>query len=219
MEADRNKTEEPVRSGYEEEYSDSEADEGRPSKAAEDEEANYSRKGNPSDWVYCPPDPKALDDNTSNSDDEEEPPLDEEAKTMSTAATSAPASQPSLNEEEELLKRNFRRFMRMVEQKQLAVQRAIQEQERLVREQRRLRPAGEDRVRVEAEACFEMLKKKKPSAAKVKKYQALLEADFAAHKIVVCAYQSSILKTVQTLTQAANGVSSATNKRRPPQLQ
>ncbi len=51
-------------------------------------------------------------------------------------------------------------------------------------------------MRIEAEACFEMLKKKKSSAHKVKKYHALLEADFATNKIVVCAYQSSILKTV-----------------------
>lgn len=59
----------------------------------------------------------------------------------------------------------------------------------------------------------------------MKKYTALLEQDFAAHKIVVCAYQSSILRTVQTLlgtssgagqvSEAGSKVTSASNKRRP----
>ena len=30
---------------------------------------------NPSDWVFCPPEPRALDDYTSNSDIEEEEPF------------------------------------------------------------------------------------------------------------------------------------------------
>lgn len=69
-----------------------------------------------------------------------------------------------MNEEEDLIKRNFKRFMRMVEQKKQAVEAAVKEQERIMREQKRLRPAGEDRDQIEpAEACFEMLKKRKTS--------------------------------------------------------
>ena len=38
----------------------------------------YSRKMNPTDWVYCPTDTKALDDNTSNSDLEDAYMLDDD---------------------------------------------------------------------------------------------------------------------------------------------
>lgn len=41
----------------------------------EDAGTNYTRKMNPSDWVFCPPEPRALDDYTSNSDIEEEEPF------------------------------------------------------------------------------------------------------------------------------------------------
>lgn len=37
--------------------------------------ANYSKKYNPLDWVFQPPDPKAMDDNTSNSDIDDDDPL------------------------------------------------------------------------------------------------------------------------------------------------
>ena len=54
-----------------------------------------------------------------------------------------------------------------------------------------------------------MLKKKKASVQKVKKYQSLLDSDFAGNKIVICAYQSSLLKTVQNLLiQKSKGKSS-----------
>lgn len=73
------------------EYSDSDCD-GRASRiwneafltkgdlGLEDEATvNYSRRMNPTDWVYCPPEPKALDDNTSNSDvSEDHCPLNDE---------------------------------------------------------------------------------------------------------------------------------------------
>jgi hypothetical protein len=97
------------------------------------------------------------------------------------------------------MKRNFKRFMRMVEQKQQQVQNAIKEQERIMREAIRMKPTGEDRDRVEAEQCFELLKKRKVAYNSVKRYQNMLDFDFAANKIVICAYQSGILRTVQNM--------------------
>ena len=61
------------------------------------------------------------------------------------------------------MQRNFKRFMRMVEQKKEAVASVIREQERLLKAQHRLRPAGDDRSLVEGITCLELLKKKKPS--------------------------------------------------------
>lgn len=55
---------------------------------------------------------------------------------------------------------------------------------------RLLKPTGpgEDRDLIEGEACFELLKKRKVQTGLVKRYGALLDADFAGNKIVVCAY-------------------------------
>lgn len=73
------------------------------------------------------------------------------------------------------MKRNFKRFMRMVEQKKQQVQQTIKEQERIIKEQNRLKPAGEDRDRLEGEECFELLKKRKPAYNQVKRYCGMLD--------------------------------------------
>jgi hypothetical protein len=69
------------------------------------------------------------------------------------------------------MKRNFNRFMRMVESKKQAVQAVVKEQERLFKEQKLNNPALLlDRDVIEPEVGFDLLKKKKPSYKHTRRY-------------------------------------------------
>ena len=98
------------------------------------------------------------------------------------------------------MKRNFNRFMKMVEQKKQAVQAVAKEQERIIKEQNNWRP-GLDRVLVQTEVCFDLYKKKKVSQKQAKRYQMMLENDYPGNKIIVTAYQYGLLKCVQSVNK------------------
>lgn len=51
-----------------------------------------------------------------------------------------------------------------------------------------VKSAGDDRDKIEGEQCIELLKKRKTSITKVRKYHHMLETDYAGNKLVVCAF-------------------------------
>jgi hypothetical protein len=56
-----------------------------------------------------------------------------------------------------------------------------------------------DRDTLESETCFDLLKKKKYSYKHARRYQQMLDTDYPSNKIVITAYQSGLLKSVQGL--------------------
>lgn len=71
------------------------------------------------------------------------------------------------------MKRNFNRFMRMVESKKQAVQAVVKEQERIFKESKKMTPIqlSNDRDIIQSEPGFDLLKKKKTSYKHARKYQ------------------------------------------------
>ncbi len=99
-----------------------------------------------------------------------------------------------------MLKKNFNRFMKMVEQKKQAVEAVAKEQERIMKEQMVWKP-GQDRELVIGDGCFELYKKKKASQKQARRYQAMLENDYPGNKIIITAFQTGLLKCVQHLNK------------------
>eukprot|EP00347_Sterkiella_histriomuscorum_P001596 403371423 len=110
-------------------------------------------------------------------------------------------------EDENILKRNFTRFLRQVEQKKQTIQEQIrikQQQEKEIEKIQRQMDLKTKYDLIQKEGVFEMYRKKAPPRKAINRYNEMLEQDYNENKIVVCGYIQNLLQTVEQMKKCRN---------------
>lgn len=99
--------------------------------------------------------------------------------------------------EEDIVKWNFTRFLKIVEQKKQTLQNQVRQQQ--IQEKKALWDNGyyqmkmQDRELIEKEGVFELMKKKTVDKKYLQVYSELLDQDFANNKIQVASYIGNLI--------------------------